>query len=71
MRYHVIKFDGGKILTAGRPTPDIKEANHRTGHLAEIETDEDAEIRVVDDLELLALLSGKRCIGDASYFEGD
>lgn len=63
LRYHVIKYAAnGTISTAGRSTTDPKEAAHRASRLIEIETDETAEIMVVDDIELFVLSLGKRCL---------
>lgn len=63
-KFHCIKVTEHNIARAGRAYDTYREAAALAEVMIEREPDEEAEIMVVDDLELAALSVGMRYVGD-------
>lgn len=63
-KFHCIKITERTIYHTGRAYDTYKEAAAVAEVMVERETDEEADIRIVDDLELRALTIGMRYTGD-------
>ena len=63
-KFRCIKITEHEILQAGRAYDTYKEAAALAAVMIEREDDDEADIRVVDDLELAALSVGMRYVGD-------